>query len=237
MSVTVTSEIWRHSQAKGSALLILLALAEHVNDYSAREGEAWTAWPSQTTLAAKCNCSLATVKRSLAILRDLGEIEPVGTRARGVVVYELLPPPVAQTEPGQVEPGGPWEDGYPGQSGDDLAQSVEQVAQVEPSPSSTVSDKPEVTQKEEKEEEALSPSPSAQGDVLLSDTGEGKDSPSLDADEVRRTEKQLQVEERAQRITDLRLALERTENSVWRNSFEKQLAELEGEAESEAVAA
>lgn len=150
MSVTVTTQVWKHSRASGGALLVLLALAEHVNDYNAREGEDWIAWPSQTTLASKCNCSVATVKRSLGALRDLGEIAPVGTRARGVVVYKLLKPSLAQIEPGHIEPGSQEEDSQVAQSGDDLAHSANDLAQLEPSPSSTVSDKPEGTGEKKK---------------------------------------------------------------------------------------
>ena len=67
--------MWKHSQASGSELLLLLALADMAND----EGECW---PSVKTLAERCRCSDRTIQRSLSELSELGELEII-TRNRG----------------------------------------------------------------------------------------------------------------------------------------------------------
>jgi hypothetical protein len=69
MSVSATAWCWEHSRAEGSALLLLLALADRAND----EGD--DIWPSQKTLARKCRISVRTVHRLLGELEELGEVK------------------------------------------------------------------------------------------------------------------------------------------------------------------
>ena len=232
MSVLVSREVWKHARASGNDLAVLLCLAMHVNDEKAKRGEPWHAWPSQSTIAAECNCSLATVKRSLARLLERGEIAAIGTKAgaRGVKVFDVLPLDVAQndpaqSEPGQIEPG-------EGEAGDDLAHSTDDLAQTGDdlahfgaSPSSPLSHKP--VEPETPEPEGLEPenaragardpiagsglSPSASGSVRTAaqEAAERRD----DEAELERLEEQLattrhpEATERA--IADLRERLDR----------------------------
>ena len=80
MSVHVTGPTWRHSKAKGSDLLVQLALADQAND------DGWC-WPGQGTISQRTRLSRATVQRALCRLagscpscpscgvEHLGEIE------------------------------------------------------------------------------------------------------------------------------------------------------------------
>ncbi len=56
MSVKVSSYVWEHTTAKGSALLLLLAIADYCHD----DGQG--AWPSVPTLAAKARISARSVQ-------------------------------------------------------------------------------------------------------------------------------------------------------------------------------
>lgn len=67
MSVRVSSWVWEHAPAKGNQLLVMLALADVADDQG-------VAWPSQSHLAAKTRLSLATVKRVMKSLREVGAI-------------------------------------------------------------------------------------------------------------------------------------------------------------------
>lgn len=80
MSIAASKLVWERSRMSGSALVVLLALADHANDQM-------EAWPSVPTLAR-----LARIKERQArvIMHDLieaGEIAMVGTGPRGVVIY------------------------------------------------------------------------------------------------------------------------------------------------------
>lgn len=69
MSVKATTWVWDHSEASGSARLVLLAIA----DAADQAGE--NAWPSQQTIADMCRISVRTVRRLVAALVELGELE------------------------------------------------------------------------------------------------------------------------------------------------------------------
>jgi len=71
MSIHVSEWVWEHSEAKGSARLVLLAIA----DYANREGE--HAYPKVSTIAAKCRISEETVRKAIIDLTALGELEVV----------------------------------------------------------------------------------------------------------------------------------------------------------------
>lgn len=182
MSVLVSREVWKHSRASGNDLAVLLCLADAVNDQRAKRGEPWHAWLSQSTIATRCNCSLATVKRSYGHLQERGEIAIVGTKAgaRGVKVVDVLPlgsaqDDLAQDDPAQIEPGGETEGDDLAHANDDLAQSGDDLAHFASPPSSTVSykpEEPEISEPEDAEPDAragardsgLSPSsPGVQG--------------------------------------------------------------------------
>lgn len=75
MSVHISSDVWRHSKAKGAALLVLLSLADQAND----DGQCW---PKVEKIAARCRISRASVLRHLADLRDLGELSWENRSAR-----------------------------------------------------------------------------------------------------------------------------------------------------------
>lgn len=83
MSVHVASAVWANSEQKGSALLVLLALADYAND----EG---VCWPSVASLQKRSRLSRRSVQLQLRRLEAAGEIEPVGETAHGVVRYRVL---------------------------------------------------------------------------------------------------------------------------------------------------
>jgi hypothetical protein len=68
MSVKVMARVWEHSRQKGTALLLILAIADHCND------EGW-AWPSIASLRRKARLrSDRTVQILLRQLESAGEI-------------------------------------------------------------------------------------------------------------------------------------------------------------------
>jgi len=68
MSIKIMTEVWEHSQMKGSLLLLLLAIADFAND----DG---IAYPGTPTLAKKIRMSERQVKRLRQKLYDAGELE------------------------------------------------------------------------------------------------------------------------------------------------------------------
>ncbi|MCB0358173.1 MAG: helix-turn-helix domain-containing protein [Bdellovibrionales bacterium] len=78
------SAVWAHSQAKGNALLTLLAIADFLNR------ETHLAWPSVETLAKRTRQTERNVRYSLKSLRESGEISVVdGAGPRGVNCYTI----------------------------------------------------------------------------------------------------------------------------------------------------
>jgi hypothetical protein len=122
MSITVIRDVFDRSAAEGPVLLVLLALAEAVNEAKVQRGEPAEAWPSQETIAAKVNLSPRAVRRHLKGLLELGELRQVGKVGRGCIVYEITLPDArtgvsgvdrsvrgeseATDDPGQKCPGG-----------------------------------------------------------------------------------------------------------------------------------
>jgi len=76
MSVKVLSRVWEYSKAKGSALLVMLAIADCCNDQS-------VAWPGIEYLAHHSRLSPRQVKRIIAGLEELGELQVYRERGRG----------------------------------------------------------------------------------------------------------------------------------------------------------
>lgn len=62
------ARVWERSAAKGSALLLLLAIADHAHD------DGTGAWPSQAMLAAKTRLSVRQVRRLTVTLEGAGEL-------------------------------------------------------------------------------------------------------------------------------------------------------------------
>ena len=87
MSFGASAVAWHHSQAKGTDLLVLMSLANYINDDGA--------WPKVETIAKGARTSVRQVHRSLAVLKQLGEIswEHGAGVGRGVYksnLYKLL---------------------------------------------------------------------------------------------------------------------------------------------------
>lgn len=82
MSVAAITAVYRHSRAQKEAFAVMLALADHANDYD-------EAFPSVPYLAIKARCSERHARRCLRELEDLGEIQAVGKGRRGVTVYRI----------------------------------------------------------------------------------------------------------------------------------------------------
>lgn len=69
MSIKVMTYLWEYSRQKGSALLLLLAIADHAHD----DGEG--AYPSVKTLAGKVRMTERNVQRLLNVLEASDELE------------------------------------------------------------------------------------------------------------------------------------------------------------------
>lgn len=67
MSIAVMTKVWASSPAKGTALLVLLALADHADD----DGNCY---PSIDSLAAKCRMSTRNLNYILAQLQERGDL-------------------------------------------------------------------------------------------------------------------------------------------------------------------
>lgn len=78
MSIEAVSAVLKHSKAKGTAKLVLTAIAWHYGE-DAELG----AWPSQSTLAAYCNTTDRQIRRALQDLIELNELEYRAHDGRG----------------------------------------------------------------------------------------------------------------------------------------------------------
>jgi hypothetical protein len=67
MSIAIMASVWEHSEQNGTALLMLLAIADNANEY----GEAW---PSVPTLARKCRMQVRNAQLLLNQLAQAGEL-------------------------------------------------------------------------------------------------------------------------------------------------------------------
>ena len=68
MSVEIMFRVFAHSQSKGTARLVLLAIADHCN-------HSGVCWPSIRRIAQYCNSDRRSVQRSISQLVNLGELE------------------------------------------------------------------------------------------------------------------------------------------------------------------
>jgi hypothetical protein len=71
VSVKAISAVWDYSESSGTALLVLLAIADSADH------DGTNAWPSQGTLATKTRLSRRTVQRKIHDLVTLGELAVV----------------------------------------------------------------------------------------------------------------------------------------------------------------
>ena len=89
MSIKVMTLVWEHSRHKSSALLLLLAIADHAHD------DGGGAFPAVGTLAKKVRMSTRQVQRLLETLDKSGELRvewgegPRGTNRYTVVLDRL----------------------------------------------------------------------------------------------------------------------------------------------------
>ena len=78
------NRVWKHSQAKGTARLVLLAIADHCNT-------AGVAWPSLTRLASYVNVDRRNVIMAVNRLIEMGELQRVKTGKTGVATtYKVV---------------------------------------------------------------------------------------------------------------------------------------------------
>lgn len=92
------AQVWANSKCKGSARLLLLAIADHARD----EGDG--AFPSVDTLKRKVLMSERHVHRLIGILERMGEIEVQRGQGPGGVNMYTVCPGGAKMSPGGVTP-------------------------------------------------------------------------------------------------------------------------------------
>ncbi len=85
MSIYASTWVWDHSQATNGARMVLLAIADSLNQGSGR------AWLSMTELQRKAKLARSSVNDALTALRALGEIQVVEGEIgpRGQTVYRM----------------------------------------------------------------------------------------------------------------------------------------------------
>tara|TARA_R110002020_G_scaffold14486_8_gene51432 strand:- start:848 stop:1519 length:672 start_codon:yes stop_codon:yes gene_type:complete len=76
MSVKIMSKVWEQSRAKGTARLVLLAIADHCNPGG-------VAWPSLTRLASYVNVNRRNTINAINQLVELGELERLNSGKTG----------------------------------------------------------------------------------------------------------------------------------------------------------
>ena len=71
MSIEIMSRVWANSEARGTARLVLLAIADHANPSG-------IAWPSLRRLSQYANVDKSNVSRAIKSLVEMGELERIG---------------------------------------------------------------------------------------------------------------------------------------------------------------
>jgi Helix-turn-helix domain len=128
MSVTVMSRVWQLSAAKGTELLLLLAIADFADD-------AGRAFPSVHTLSEKVRLTERPVRYLLRKLERMGELKTtVAGGPHGANLYHIQPP--AKSAPGYTAPEGGLHSAGGG------LHSAENVRQTAPDPPVTIKDPP-----------------------------------------------------------------------------------------------
>lgn len=101
MSVGWMSAVWTGSEARGTARLVLLALADNARD------DDGVAWPSVATLARKCRVDERTVQRAIGALVELQEVAVEPQRGCSNRYRLLIPRTPVNLSPRQIAtPGG-----------------------------------------------------------------------------------------------------------------------------------
>jgi len=106
MSIRVMNWVWEHSTAKGSELLLLLAIADAADD------QGRNAFPSIGTLAAKTRMCRRTVQRLVVKLEDDGHLILRRAGGRRANTYEVVletpsePSPQPVDDPPEPSPAG-----------------------------------------------------------------------------------------------------------------------------------
>jgi len=92
MSISCVDKVFRYSKAKGSPLVVELAIADSVNE------ERGFAWPAIDTLARKSRVTERHLRRIIKHLTAIGELEiTLNAGPHGVNHYRLILPAVAHT--------------------------------------------------------------------------------------------------------------------------------------------
>jgi hypothetical protein len=134
MSVHASHWVWEHSRSKGTARLVLLALADHAG------ADGGDAYPSVGRLAIRCGVGKRTVQEALKVLVSLGElvIEPQAGPG-GANRYQIAMTPAESAPVRNLHPADP------APTPRDIRTPPMQIAQgtpadVAPEPSLTVSE-------------------------------------------------------------------------------------------------
>lgn len=102
MSVKAMTWVWEHSQAKGAARMVLLALADHAG------ADGGDAYPSVARLSERCHLSERAVQEAVKTLVMAGELEvEQNTGPRGTNRYRLTFTPAESAPPAPAEDSPP----------------------------------------------------------------------------------------------------------------------------------
>lgn len=238
MAITATKAVAYGSPSKGNARLVELCLADHVNEERLKAGHAAQAWPSQTTIAAWCNCSRSTVELALGKLVEIGCIADSGKRkSRGTIVWTLSLPDLTDFRSGAEGADVDLTD-----SGDDLTDLPLDLTDFRSPPDRPIGHEPVVTGSTEPERTSptgLGLSPSG----LEQQNSNGASAPTVvaappSAERVQASEEEQQQRERQeqeQHLAELREQLPSTTGSL-RAATERAIERGEAELASEAAA-
>lgn len=83
MSIEAYGRVWKYSRARGTARVVLLAIADHAN------AEGGNAYPSVRRIAEMANVCQRSVQNALASLRESGELVAVARHRSGTTIYRL----------------------------------------------------------------------------------------------------------------------------------------------------
>lgn len=102
MSIKAISKVWETSKQKGSALLLLLAIADYAKD----DGK--DAWPSLQTLAKKTRMGRRNVIKLVQKLEEAGELKVRREKGpNGVNFYDVIFQPVNPSSPPEKQASEP----------------------------------------------------------------------------------------------------------------------------------
>jgi hypothetical protein len=100
MSATAVRAVLERSKSKATERVVLVVLAEAVNEAQVKAGQPWDAWPSRARIAALANLAdEKQVQKYLRRLEALGEVHATGaTKGKGIRIYRLTLPEAAQLD-------------------------------------------------------------------------------------------------------------------------------------------